>query len=206
MNLKSSLFALLLSASTILPAQAAVIDFEDVGFTPCTSAPISTRGFTFTGNDFFHCVTPAGLPTPGANNGSSFLIEGSAFLTVTHDGGVPFSLQRVDLGTSFFNATSPNLMVVTGTTVYDTIVSRTLIVTNRFSRFELTGFNDLVALNFSGLLLPDPQGGQGYFALDNLVVRVPLPGTVPLVLLGCGVLAAASRLRRPLSMPPRAAS
>lgn len=196
MKLKPTLFSVLLSAAT-LPAQATVINFEDVGFVPCTDAPIMTKGFTFAGSDFFHCVTPAGLPTPGANNGSSFLIEGSAFLTVTNDLALPFSLQRVDLGTSFFNATSPNLMVVRGVREDNSWIARTLIVTDEFTRFDIEGFDGLVELTFSGLLLPDPDGSQGYFALDNLVVQIPLPGSLPLAALGLGALALARRCAQP---------
>lgn len=194
MNIPHSLSALLFCATAIPAAHATVIDFEDVGFVPCTDAPIQTRGYTFTGNDFFHCVVPAGLPTPNANNGTSFLIEGSAFLSVTNDEGLPFSFTRVDLGTSFFNDVSPNLMVVRGTKVNGSSISQTLVVTDQFSTFRLQGFTGLVELSFSGLLLPDPVGGQGYFALDNLVVQVPLPGTVPLALLGLGTLALSRRL------------
>lgn len=201
MKLKPTLFSVLLSAalsfSATLPAQATVINFEDVGFVPCTDAPILTKGFTFTASDFFHCVTPAGLPTPGANNGTSFLIEGSSFVSVTNDLALPFSLQRVDLGTSFFNATSPNLMIVRGLREDNSWISRTLVVTDEFTRFDIAGFDGLVELTFSGLLLPDPDGGQGYFALDNLVVQVPLPGSLPLAALGLGALALARRCVQP---------
>lgn len=196
MNVKSSLFALLLSTSTVLPAQATVIDFEDIGVKPCTEVPIHTKGFRFSGSDFFHCVTQAGLPSPGANNGSSFLIEGSSFLTITHINGRPFSLREVDLGTSYFNATSPNLMEAVGYTIHGAIVTRTLLVTDRFATFDLSGFDELAAVRFSSLLLPDPSGDPGYFALDNLSVAVPLPGSAPLVLLGLGALAASQRRRK----------
>ena len=191
----SALMMPTLLLSLAAPAQAVVVDFEDVGFVPCTDAPVSSGGFTFSGSDFFHCVTPAGLPTPGANNGSSFLIEGAFFLTVSNDAGVPFTLRRVDLGTSYFNATSPNLMRVTGVTVNAGTVTQVVEVRDSFGTYALDGFDRLVSLTFSALLLPDPDGGPGYFALDNMVVEVPLPGSVPLVLLGLSALALARRAR-----------
>lgn len=197
MQLPSCLSTLLLAAAvtgaTPIPAHAVVVDFEDVGFVACTEAPIVSRGFTFSGNDFFHCVNPAGLPAPGADNGSSFLIEGSSFLTVTNNQDVPFSLGRVDLGVSYFNTTSPNLMTITGVTRYANTITRVLVVSDVFQTFELEGFNNLVSLTFSGLLLPDSSGTSGYFALDNLVVGLPLPGTAPLAVLGLGALALARR-------------
>jgi hypothetical protein len=200
MNLNSSLSAVLLSVAAVAPvapAHAAVIDFEDVGFVPCTDSPIVSGGFTFSGNDFFHCVVPAGLPTPGANNGSSFLIEGSSYLTVANNAALPFALRALSLGTSFFNETSPNLMTITGARTDGSTITRTVIVSDAFQRFHLSDFNNLVAVTFSGLLLPDPGGSHGYFAIDNLAVQIPLPGTAPLALLGLGMLAAARGITRP---------
>jgi len=185
-----------------VPAQAAVIDFADVGSVACTLSPITSGGFTFTGNDFYQCVYGPQDDTQNANNGTSILVEGSSVLEVKDATSAPFSAFSVDLGTSFFADASPNRITVTGLLVGGGQVSQSLTVTDRFQTFALSGFEDLKSLRFGALEVLSTGGITGYYALDNLVVEpmVPPPSNVPtpptLALSALALLALAARRRQ----------
>lgn len=206
MKKKNSALAVLLSAVLAAPAGAAVIDFEQSPYAgTCTESPFLIDGYTFAG-DFTHCINPPGGEVENADNGTAFLVEGSEFLTITNNMGLTFSARRVDLGASFFNVVSPNFLTVTGTLEDNSVVFQEITLTNDFGTFELQGFDNLVALTFSGLLLSGPDGSFGYYALDNLALEtavvenpggsVPLPGTIPLALASLAGLTLSQRMRR----------
>ena len=182
--------------------QAAVVDFEDVVQVNCTINPIAAGGYVFTGligNS--HCVVTPEDNLPHAGNGTSFLVEGNDFMLVTNMLGSVFTALRVDLGTSFETDTPVNRVSVTGVLAGGGTVEQTFTITDQFQTFALDGFVHVVSLVFAGPLDRNPGDGFGYYALDNLVVTVggepptdvPLPATLPLMLLGLGVLAVSRR-------------
>lgn len=176
---------------------AAVVDFEDVGEVQCTTDPITSGGYVFTGlSGNSHCVSAPGDGLPNADNGTSFLVEGNDFIMVTNELGLAFTALSVDLGTSFETTTPTNHVTVIGVLAAGGTVDQTFAITDQFQTFALEGFVDVVSLIFEGPLDPNPGDGFGYYALDNLVVAgadVPLPATLPLLLLGLGALAASRR-------------
>lgn len=203
MNIKQLFAAACLMGGLCAGAvQAAVVDFEDVVQVDCTTGPITSGGYVFTGlSGLSHCVAAPVDNAPNANNGTSFLIEGNDVMVVTNELGLAFTALSVDLGTSYDTTTPVNHVTVTGALAGGGTVAQTFTISDQFQTFVLDGFVDLVSLFFEGPLDPNPNGGFGYYALDNLVVRVggepptdvPLPPTLPLVLLGLGALAASRR-------------
>ena len=181
---------------------AAVVDFEDVFQLECTTDPITSGGYAFAGlSGNSHCVAAPEDNAPNANNGTSFLVEGNDFMVVTNALGEVFTVLSIDLGTSYDTLTPVNSVTVTGARAGGGTVAQTFTITDQFQTFALNGFVDVESLFFEGPLEPNPDGSFGYYALDNLVVTVgdeppadvPLPATLPLLLLGLGALAASRR-------------
>ncbi len=203
MNIKQWFAAACMAGSLSAGAvHAAVVDFEDVVQVDCTEGPISSGGYVFTGNSGnSHCVAAPVDNAPNANNGTSFLIEGNDVMVVTNAQDTTFNALRVDLGTSYETLTPVNHVTVTGALGGGGTVQQTFTIGDTFQSFTLDGFVNLVSLFFEGPLDPNPGDGFGYYALDNLVVTVgnepptdvPLPATLPLMLLGLGALAASRR-------------
>ena len=176
---------------------AAVVDFEDVVEVDCTTDPLTSGGYVFTGlSGLSHCVAAPIDAAPNANNGTSFLVEGNDQMAVSNELGQVFTALSVDLGTSYETTTPTNHVTVIGLLAGGGTVEQTFAITDQFQTFVLDGFVDVTSLIFEGPLDPNPGDGFGYYALDNLVVSsadVPLPATLPLLLLGLGALAASRR-------------
>jgi len=202
MNLQRGLSAICVCLAVLAPsAFATVIDFESMTVLDCDAEPVNTKGYTFSSVGP-HCTFGPGDLIENANNGSNFLIEGAHVSTLTNDAGQAFNLLSLDLGISFRNDVSPNVLEVTGLFVGGGSISQTLTLTNFFQTYTLTGFENLTAFTFSGLQVPGSLGELGYIAIDNLNLverdgpangEVPVPASLPLFALGLGVLAAARR-------------
>lgn len=203
MNIKQLIAAACMASGVCAgAAQAAVVDFEDVFQVECTTDAITAGGYVFTGQSGnSHCVAAPEDNAPNANNGTSFLIEGNDVMVVTNALGLTFNAFSVDLGTSFETTTPVNHVTVTGALAGGGTVEQTFTISDQFQPFVLDGFINVVSLFFQGPLDPNPGDGFGYYALDNLVVTVgnspptdvPLPATLPLMLIGLGALGASRR-------------
>lgn len=200
MSIRRILAALCACLSLMAPsAFAAVIDFETVAQEACTAAPISSKGFTFSGSEPRCVFGPPDEPIENASNGTYFLIDGRAPVLFNNDAGQSFSISSIDLGISFFMDVSPNFVTLTGFFADGGQISETLTLTFDFQTYALAGFKNLSALTISNLRIPaNADGDPGYIAIDNLVLddndgppngAVPVPASLPLFALGMGVMA-----------------
>jgi hypothetical protein len=187
-------------------AQAAVITFEDVscvGFPQCeTTNAIVSGGFTFS-TDFSHFVSNPAPAEITVRNGTNILAENALEASMMAVDGSLFSVLRFDAGVSYGTTTIPNFVTLIGIKGNGDVVTQDITIDTMFRTYALSGFDDLRALQFSGPLLPNPGGPDlvfGYFALDNIAVEddgqpseVPVPASLPLVLIGLAALRAQRR-------------
>jgi len=201
----AGLLASVAMVSAPAAADAATIDFSDVGSGDCAglSNPTDSQGFRFTdlsGGGLYMCN--AGViqnnTTPALIAANVLSVLGMADVT-----GAEFSLNSFFAGgrTTDFDASTPNSVTATGLLVEGTTaagtVSQTFSFTGvQFSQFTLDpSFTGLTSVRFTAL-----GDGAPEFLINNLVVNetagVPEPATWALMLTGFGGAGAVLRRRR----------
>lgn len=184
------LFALLLLATAVGSASAAVVNFDN--YSPrydFSMTTIVTDGFSFTntcqcmGVEDRQPQTLGGDPLPGAYNGTASLIYSTDPLTISATSAAAFYLDRLDLGLSWY--------------VPDTDVGSIATLTLSLAAGGTSSIDVALDRSYSTVLIGQDvlgvtiSGGRsfGYVSLDNLVVnnRVPEPASAGLALLAlCG--------------------
>ena len=188
---------LFLIATGILPAAAAVIDFNGVPSSGNTnqSPSLTTQGFVFT-SGHFHTIDDPGLCTFGGcvGNGTTYLavdgpglgfpilmtaLGGGVFSLLGFDGDILFLDTAAAASGGFADATS---IGVVGSVSGGGTLSTSFLLngSSSFQHFNLPGnWNNLLSVTFTGLsgVVSDTS-----FALDNVgVTSSPEPAAMGLV-------------------------
>lgn len=196
--MKKFIFALATAGAALaaLPAQAAVVDFEDQAAFRCDFTPGTSGAFKFS-NSFALCyysaANPADFPTPIT---STVMASGYTPTVFSMISGDTFSLNSVDLAFGPFRhgGLESDDTLVTALLGDGTSISTTLTVGYGFKTYNL-GWNNVKQLTFGTL-----QKSSEYLAFDNLVYNagnagVPEPASWALMLAGFGLVGASMRRR-----------
>lgn len=178
------ILASLLLALALGPASAAVVTFDSYAPRYDFSGSLETDGFRFSvacpncvGVEDRPPTDLAGLPLPGAFNGTPTLLYGTDPLSIAAVDGAAFYLDRLDLGLSWY---VPDIDVGSAITVtYQLIGGGTGSVSAVLDRSYSTLVigQDVLGVSISG------GRGFGYISLDNLVVNtVPEPESTGLAI------------------------
>ena len=199
MKLKSLALAVSLALSAAA-AQASIIDFNTHPFDG--GNPILESGFTFNFNAAGWGVFSSGACCNLNYNGTAALYadgdrsgsNASSVMSLT--GGGTFSVSAFDAA-SYWNGATGTLNVI-GNIFGGGTVSASFGVNSTFQSFSLTGFNNLVSLQFqdsaSGGFLSAPGFGVDNINLDPSAV--PEPETYAMMLAGLGLLGFVARRRK----------
>lgn len=194
--MKKTIFALATAGAAFaaLPAQAAVVDFEDQAAFRCDYGSGASGGFKYT-NNFYFCyysvANPADFPTRPT---STVMASGFSDTHMKALDGLPFTFDSVDLGFGpYADPDGSDTTLVTAFLADNTTVSRVLTVTRDFQTFTF-GWTNVASLQFGQL------SNNGYLAFDNLVynagpVGVPEPASWAMMLAGFGLVGMAMRRR-----------
>jgi hypothetical protein len=166
-------------------AHAAIITFDDPAGNAILDqdeSQFSDQGLTFTGSGWYMYVYDGSNPNGNGTNANIFAgFSSGDFETITRTGGGAFSLNSIDLATSWYDTNSTDTVVINGAPL---IISDTLTTYN----LNLT---DVTSVTISGV-----QSDSGYWLADNLNVAVPEPATWALMLVGFGGMGAMLRMAR----------
>lgn len=183
------------AAFAALPAQAAVVDFEDQAAFRCDFAPGASGGFKFS-NSFALCyysvAQPADFPTPIT---STVMASGYSDTFFKPLDGLPFTFNSVDLAFGPFshNGQRADTTLVTGYLADGSTITKAVEIGYGFKTVDF-GWSNVVTLQFGELTQRE------YIAFDNLVYNagnagVPEPASWALMLAGFGLVGAAMRRR-----------
>ncbi|WP_457420613.1 hypothetical protein [Roseateles sp. P5_E7] len=187
------IFAPLLLAAALSPANAAIVTFDS--YQPrydYSMTNIETDGLNFTvtcqdcmGVEDRPPEDIGGNPLPGAYNGTASLLYSIDPLSITAVGGAAFYLDRLDLGLSWYVPDAEVGGVVTVSYLLAMGGSGSMDATLDRSYSTLVIGQDVLSVSISG------GRGFGYISLDNVVVnnRLPEPqsaGLALIALLGAG--------------------
>lgn len=192
--------ALALSCATT--ANAAIVDFEDLGVAPGTQlntgngVPQNSGGFTFTpgpndtsGINDMHFHNMDGF---GDNGGTNLGTHDDVVMTKV--GGGVFSLSSFDFA-GFGTETGVDLvgLLFGGGTLSTSFVADG--VASSYQNFSLSGWNNLVSVTWT----KPSDGGNGFF-LDNINTgasgAVPEPASWAMMIAGFGLVGGSLRTRR----------
>lgn len=202
MKSKSLLFAAtsaVVSVVAMAPvaASAATVTFEDKTAFSCTYAADSSGGLNYTvpfAACYYSSISPADFPTTPT---STVMANGYNDTTFTLTAGGAFNVSSVDLAFGPFthSGATSDTTLVTGSLLGGGTLSTTLTVGYPFQTFALN-WAGLSSITFSAL-----QSNSEYLAFDNINYAaggpaVPEPATWGMMILGFGVVGAASRYRR----------
>lgn len=182
-------------------AQATVVDFESVqGLEGTTS--ISADGFEwdFVAGGWAIGDLTQGFYPDGVLNGTNILMASgdrngeTANVVMTKTGGGTFDIASLWAASS--NTGLANSVTIVGDLFGGGLVSTTIAVGGMFSEYLLSGFTNLVSVTFTSV--NSGAYNTAGFALDDISLTstpaVPLPGSLPLLVVAAGGLA---MMRRP---------
>ena len=182
-------------------AQATVVDFESVqGLEGTTS--ISADGFEwdFVAGGWAIGDLTQGFYPDGVLNGTNILMASgdrngeTANVVMTKTGGGTFDIASLWAASS--NTGLANSVTIVGDLFGGGSVSTTIAVGGMFSEYLLSGFTNLVSVTFTSV--NSGAYNTAGFALDDISLTstpaVPLPGSLPLLVVAAGGLA---MMRRP---------
>jgi hypothetical protein len=193
--------AVLLLAALAAPVHADVITFESVpGIDPTVNGyamTITTQGFTFTGASHVHIIgAPSGCPAGGCVTNGTYYFGNDDIpfpVVMAPVGGGSFLFSGFDASRLLNdNDAAPNTgMPNADQLCFDAALSGGGVTTMCFALGLPAGFSShsfgplsVTSVSFYGVI---ETGGAGVFALDNIVVSTPEPGT--LALFGTGLVA-----------------
>ena len=156
---------------------------------PFSNPVVATQGYRFVSAG--NCCNFVGTVGAGTvANGEQSLIYTHFTTTMKAVNGSAFSVTALDTRNDQ-NQSGAHSIVLTGTYADGSHILQTLGVGDAYQAYDLSGFTDLVSLQFG------PAGSGGYTAIDNIaVVAVPEPATWGLMLMGFGAMGMATRRRR----------
>ena len=210
--LNRALAVFALGAAVALPAQAVLIDFEDVVPTLFTGTSVSSSGFDFASSGTgFSGVDSAGTFLFGnapANSIGQFLFGlNTDALTMTQAGGGAFNLVGFDysfvapfsaLGAGLSAGMLHLVAIASGGGVVTDDIDFGLSDANgnwNFSGYSTSALSSVTSVTFSACVYVGNgcvfANNLAQFAVDNL--RVPEPASVALALAALGLLAATRR-------------
>jgi hypothetical protein len=182
-NLKTVLVVLSMALLAGIASAAPVVTFDTYSPVDVCQASISSGGLDFSGG---YCM---GVWTGNPNgNGTPALIYdnfgGGQSVTMSLTGGGAFTLNSVDMSISWYDSNPTETILVNG------ITPIVLVQGSMTYTLNLTG---------TSFTFPEVPSAAGYWLMDNInYSTTPEPGT--LALLGSGVLAGVSVLRRKLML------
>lgn len=180
-----ALAPLALGFAVVAPmAQATVVDFNNE-VPLITYSSFSSGGLTFTTGSFFGIWDGNSPNSNGTNNLIFSDGFGSSEVTITRTGGGTFDLLSIDLVVSWYSGFANDTVLLNGIPQDITSTLTTYVL-------NLTG---ITSFTISGLI-NDPN--DGYWSADNIVydvAAIPVPATLPLMLLALGGLGVVVRRR-----------
>ena len=213
-----------LASVALLPvAHADTITFDDLAATAFgDQESIVSGGFRFTmGGNFGQVDTAGGFAAAPIGNSSQFLGSmNSSQVLMTNDSGRFFSLQTLDYGfladgvTRYAAGDDPGALIIQGWDVdgnyagYNGLSWGGADALGQFSFGDFGAANmgslagvrlsavSFLACTFVGSSCNWPVGNVGQFAMDNIQVEVPEPGTIALMAIGLLAIGARRRSHR----------
>jgi hypothetical protein len=185
MNAFKYLIAAASLAVTVSAADATVLTFDDYSPAPDFTYPtvINYGGLTFTADPASVGVQSVWDSNSPNSNGTNNLIYGyGAGITITQTGGGVFDLLSLDMSISWYDANLTEDIFINGT-LYTLGQGIASLTTNLLgvSSVTITGLSD------------------GYWLADNIETSasaVPVPASLPLLLVALGGLGVAARRRK----------
>ena len=175
--MKKILLATVAAATlTFGSAKADVVTFDESAGNAALHSSFSQfndNGLTFAFNGGYSYIWGGNSPNSNGTNNLIFTGDVGDYVAITATGGGTFTLNSIDLATSWYDQNPQETLTVNG---------NPLTITNTLTTYDLNLF-DVTEVDISGV-----PGGGPYWTADNVVFSAAVPEPASMALLGVGVL------------------